>query len=237
MFYIQPTTKYAIWYNDLINTRSNSTPQVFETHHIIPKSIGGNNDDDNLIRLTPREHFIAHFLLMKHFRKVGTKDQSIKMTSAFHYMSLQNTSSAQGVRVNSLSYQAAKKTHASMMSDIHKGKVVSDETKKRMSESTKGQKHSEKTRKLLSELNKGEKHPMYGKSHTLETKVLMSKAHQGENHHMYGKSPSDETRNKISESLKGKNKVPKEKIVCPHCGTEGGKPVMKRFHFDNCKHQ
>jgi hypothetical protein len=29
--------------------------------------------------------------------------------------------------------------------------------------------------------------------------------------------------------------VPKETIICPHCKTSGGKPAMKRWHFDNCK--
>lgn len=29
----------------------------------------------------------------------------------------------------------------------------------------------------------------------------------------------------------------KDKVTCPHCGKSGGKPVMKRFHFDNCKHK
>ena len=26
----------------------------------------------------------------------------------------------------------------------------------------------------------------------------------------------------------------KEIVICPHCNKEGGKPVMTRFHFDNC---
>ena len=37
---------------------------------------------------------------------------------------------------------------------------------------------------------------------------------------------------KASESLKGVKKV---SVTCPHCGKSGGKPAMKRFHFDNCK--
>ena len=37
-----------------------------ETHHIIPKSMGGHKTDpNNLVDLTAREHFIAHFLLAK----------------------------------------------------------------------------------------------------------------------------------------------------------------------------
>jgi hypothetical protein len=36
-----------------------------EKHHIIPKCMGGNNDPENLVRLTAREHFIAHWLLWR----------------------------------------------------------------------------------------------------------------------------------------------------------------------------
>jgi hypothetical protein len=36
-----------------------------ETHHIIPRSEGGSNDADNLVKLYPREHFIAHWLLYR----------------------------------------------------------------------------------------------------------------------------------------------------------------------------
>jgi len=31
-----------------------------ERHHIIPKCMGGNNEKDNLVYLTAREHFIIH---------------------------------------------------------------------------------------------------------------------------------------------------------------------------------
>lgn len=33
-----------------------------------------------------------------------------------------------------------------------------------------------------------------------------------------------------------KLKKPKPKVTCPHCNKTGGKPVMTRYHFDNCKH-
>ena len=36
-----------------------------EKHHIIPKSEGGINKIDNLVYLTPKEHFIVHKLLYK----------------------------------------------------------------------------------------------------------------------------------------------------------------------------
>lgn len=36
-----------------------------ETHHIIPRSLGGNNRKDNLVVLTAKEHYICHRLLTK----------------------------------------------------------------------------------------------------------------------------------------------------------------------------
>lgn len=35
------------------------------THHIVPKSFGGGNEPENLVRLTDREHFVCHRLLVK----------------------------------------------------------------------------------------------------------------------------------------------------------------------------
>ena len=34
-----------------------------ERHHIIPRCVDGEDTEDNLIDLYPREHFIAHYLL------------------------------------------------------------------------------------------------------------------------------------------------------------------------------
>ena len=36
-----------------------------EVHHIVPKSFGGSNADENLVALTGKEHFLAHLLLAK----------------------------------------------------------------------------------------------------------------------------------------------------------------------------
>lgn len=39
-------------------------------HHIIPRSVGGSNDPDNIITLTPAQHAYAHYLFD---RENGTK--------------------------------------------------------------------------------------------------------------------------------------------------------------------
>lgn len=57
---------YSAHYSLLIErARRRSLSEYTEIHHIIPKCIGGTNNIDNLVSLTPEEHFIAHQLLVK----------------------------------------------------------------------------------------------------------------------------------------------------------------------------
>jgi len=58
--------KYHRWYYNIINRRIGNAPSgYFEKHHIHPKSLGGSNDQSNLVSLTAREHYICHLLLVK----------------------------------------------------------------------------------------------------------------------------------------------------------------------------
>lgn len=36
-----------------------------EKHHVIPRCMGGDNSPDNIVELTPEEHYVAHQLLVK----------------------------------------------------------------------------------------------------------------------------------------------------------------------------
>ncbi|XAO54285.1 homing endonuclease [Yersinia phage vB_YenM_P778] len=37
----------------------------YHRHHINPKSLGGTNDAENLVYLTPKQHFTVHHLLIR----------------------------------------------------------------------------------------------------------------------------------------------------------------------------
>lgn len=54
-----------------------------EKHHIIPKTIGGTDDKDNLVRLTAREHFIAHILLVKIYPSEYGLIKAVQMMCVF----------------------------------------------------------------------------------------------------------------------------------------------------------
>lgn len=58
--------KYTTWYNSIISRAKTRPVEGYtERHHIIPKCLGGLDDAINLVRLTAREHFICHQLLVK----------------------------------------------------------------------------------------------------------------------------------------------------------------------------
>lgn len=78
---------YKRIYDMIIDNAKNRVLEGYsERHHIIPKSLGGSNKKENLVRLTAREHFICHWLLTK-FTK--GKDR-IKMLQAMNMMSVKH---------------------------------------------------------------------------------------------------------------------------------------------------
>jgi hypothetical protein len=76
---------YHKLYNSIIqNRKQNPIEGYTETHHIIPRSLGGTNDKENLVDLTAREHFICHLLLTKMYKEGSI--EWIKMCKAFMNM-------------------------------------------------------------------------------------------------------------------------------------------------------
>lgn len=61
---------YEKIYNELINSRkilnrTRKTTLYVESHHIVPKFLGGLDNKENLVLLTAKEHLVAHVLLAK----------------------------------------------------------------------------------------------------------------------------------------------------------------------------
>ena len=57
---------YTKHYNKLIERANDRNLNVYtESHHIIPRCMGGSDSNDNLVILTPEEHYVAHQLLVK----------------------------------------------------------------------------------------------------------------------------------------------------------------------------
>lgn len=199
-----------------------------EHHHIIPKSMGGSDDFDNMVYLTAREHFVAHLLL--------ARIHGGKMWFAVAMMCGRGSSSAKGVVPTSRIYELAKKRVANERSILFSGKLhplygkpCTEQRRKRIAEGRKGKTHTQETKQKMSESKKGYKH-------TQETKQKMSESRKRQTPPTLGKklpSPSIEKRKKLSEAIKNQ-----PTIKCPYCGLESNsKGNMVRFHFDNCKYR
>lgn len=105
---------YKKIYDSIIEYRKVQPPlkEYCETHHIIPKSIGGSNIKDNLVILTAREHFICHLLLVKIYEN---SQNYYKMVKAFFMM--QSESTNQQRYISSRKYSKLKEYFAKMQSN------------------------------------------------------------------------------------------------------------------------
>lgn len=193
--------KYFRWYCNLIEKAATRLSIVGykETHHIIPKCMGGDDSNGNLVHLTAKEHFVAHHLLTKFTLGQDNK----KMIHAFWMMC--NAKSENQIRdfsITSTVYQSLKVERSKILS-----KPMPLETRRKISESTKGvpkpPKSEEKKKQIsenLSAMRKGKSPWNKGtrglQSHSNETRDKMSKSSKR-------LSPSPETIKKLKASSRG----------------------------------
>lgn len=58
--------KYSRWYFALVEkAKTRALVGYVENHHILPASMGGERRKHNMVKLTAREHFVAHCLLAR----------------------------------------------------------------------------------------------------------------------------------------------------------------------------
>jgi len=108
-------TKYCRWYFNIVNYRKDTIPSGYvEKHHIIPRSLGGIDDADNIVKLTAREHFVCHLLLTKMFSR--DKYKTAKMVRAWCGMSWRRNE-FRTYKVNSRIFEAYRKKFSVLVSE------------------------------------------------------------------------------------------------------------------------
>lgn len=245
---------YKKIYDSLITKAKNrETLEYTEKHHVLPRCMGGSDEHSNLVRLTAREHYIAHWLLAKAYR-------SRKLVFAWRSMAMDPL----GKRYTSHSFKYAREAWIKEMANANSGICFSEERKRNLSLSHIGQQP----------WNKGVKMPTHQKYIDARDKYYAEpvKCKMCENPIPYrmrtrknrtycsrkcyfsdpdisqvrigkpgkvnsgsfkpGNKISEETANRISDKLTG---MKRPRGVCPHCGKEGAVSLLKRWHFDNCK--
>jgi len=182
---------YERIYNQLIERAKHrilDDDVYYESHHIVPRCIGGGDKITNLVNLYPEEHYVAHQLLVK------IHPGNAKLVFAAFMMSVSNSK----IKRNNKLYGWIKRRRFA--------EPMSLETRNKISSALAGRTGSpwgEERRKLLSvpnskKANKGEQNGFYGKKHTDETiRILSEKC--GNIHR--GRPKSEETINKMINSF------------------------------------
>lgn len=187
--------------------KPNNTGYVYyEVHHIVPKSLGGNNKKANLVLLTAKEHFRCHYLLIDF---VVGNDRS-KMCNALWRMVHGNNGQRREL-VDPETYEMLKTQRSLDTSRRFKGKPLSEETKKKMSEAKKATMTNEH-KQIISKTHKGKTPWNKGIALSDETKNKLREAKLGSNNSFYGAKHTEETKQKMSEKRKGKP-APNKKSV------------------------
>lgn len=153
------TNKYSrIYYSIIKRAKSREKIGYTESHHILPKSLGGDNNPENLVNLTAREHYICHLLLTKFTEGLAYQ----KMSYALHRITNRKENYIKSSRI----YEMIRTNHSKMLSEKTKGvsmlercgvpyaHEISEYQKERIRESNKSRVWTEEMRKKVSESQK-----------------------------------------------------------------------------------
>jgi hypothetical protein len=184
--------KYYKWYLRLTSQRNRDLNCYTEKHHIIPKSLGGSDDVTNIVKLTAKEHYIAHLLLTK----ITAGEFKKKMVNAFFMMAnCKDKNQSRIIKVNSSLYQSLKEQSIQFKKEYKH----TEEAKNKISKSSKGVSKPKKSKETLLKMSLAQKgKTAWNKglngilSHSQETKKKMSDAHKG-------KILTEQTREKLSK--------------------------------------
>jgi 5-methylcytosine-specific restriction endonuclease McrA len=192
--------KYTSWYNNIIaNAKSRVLPKELytESHHIIPRSLGGTNDISNLVKLTAKEHRLVHILLPK----MTIDPEHTKSMWYAAWMILRTKNKDQNRTISKgKAYELAKMKIAEFLSDLHKGKPKSEDAKRKMSEKAKGRVSPNKGKLMSIEQKKKLSTARTGLINSPETIAKILETRKGYKH-------SEETKQKIGKANKGKTQI------------------------------
>jgi ssDNA-binding Zn-finger/Zn-ribbon topoisomerase 1 len=224
-----------------------------ENHHIIPRSLGGKDTPDNLVSLTPREHFIAHFLLYK-------SNPCVETAGALHFMNIVSGKHMDNryVPASSKLYETAKTSKYKFMRGKKLPQVSCVHCRKTIAVNALSRNHGDRCAHhpdpvlALSNQKHRERPAQRGKRvrpridvtcpwcNKTGDKGAMNMWHfdnclKNPNIDHDQQSAIRAARLQPSlQSIKLSNAGPQGIVTCPHCGKIGGKSAMGTWHIDNC---
>ena len=217
---------------EFAKTQQFTAEEHFESHHIVPRSMGGSNKKTNIVRLTARMHYIAHLLLWKAFRNRS-------MCFAFHIFNSSMGNIHQQRSRRSKIFSEHRREFAEYLSILQRGKKQSRETIKKRVDKNTGKKRPQDAVRITAEKNTG-------KTRTEKTCEKISESlKKSKNAKITCEHCSVESDAVNYRRWHGNNctlftgltyqQRPSKTVTCPHCGKTGAARGIKGFHFDRCK--
>lgn len=215
--------KYTKWYYSII---SKSQKRVnyegyTERHHIIPKSLGGTNEPSNLVKLTAKEHFICHLLLIK--MTEGSNRTKMRYAS---WMMVKNNKNQDRTYITGRKFEQLKtqmKLANKERPGPNLGLVMPVETKNKLSKTLTGRKKPPQSKEHKLKISQSKKNP------SEHTRLKISKARSAQKGLQ---RRSEETKIKMSKWQKG---FSKPKKICEYCLKNISEQNYHRWHGGNCK--
>lgn len=126
---------YQKIYNDIIRkykdlNLSKKDNLYVETHHIIPRCIGGTNEKDNLVNLTAKAHFICHLLLPKIYKNDFNK--YTRLFQAFFMMSTMKNSKQDRHIITSKQYEKIRFEYAEFRKNTPQSKGANEKRRQKL---------------------------------------------------------------------------------------------------------
>lgn len=230
------TNKYSKWYYNIINNATTRERNGYtEKHHIIPKSLGGSNSIENLVRLTGKEHYICHLLLVK--MTIG--DNRKKMLHAI-WSFIRSSKNQNRQKITGKRYERIRQEFSQMLSESRKGvlnvgRIVSNEQRKKLSEASKG--------KLKSTITKERMKLAWTTRDRTVNKITREKLAKSVSNFWelseHRQQQSDNRKNFLIKNPKvleqQVNNLNNNRYTCKYCGTTTNKGNYSRWHNTNCK--
>lgn len=252
--------KFTNRYFKIINTAQNrlADKNIYcEKHHIIPKSFGGSDNSDNLVKLTFREHFVCHKLLIK-----MTEDPELRRKAQYALNSFIRSSKGQERYLTSRDYETIRTEVSNARSEANKGnkygtankgKKITDPDRLAVIKQAANDRNKDKLTcpHCGKTVNKGAYKRYHGDCCRLnpnrDTSIIEGPTERGLSEETKQKMRKPKSASHCANISKARKGVPasekakknangafKHKITCPHCGKVGNVPNMKRYHFDHC---
>lgn len=181
---------YEEFINNILETRGRNGcgDEYHETHHIVPKCMGGTNEEENLIDLYAREHFEAHRLLALE------NPENDGLVYAWWCMAHYKSYDQQRYELTSEEYEEARVSYIEKLSIMMSGE----------GNHFYGKHHSEEMKKYFSAIRKGN---IRSKDSIEKQKITAKSIFIGSGNNFYGKHHSEETKNIKSKKCKTKKRV------------------------------